>query len=315
MTDLVSTSDWMKGITLSVIASMIGGASKLAIRKSWLLEQGNNLVQTKWSLFLRLSGMFGMTVMNPLCGVWAMNYASPSITAPFSGLTLVWIVALSEMYVGEKPRPTQIAAASIIVLGQLIVAAFGDHTNDDDVTLKELQDSYLEIPFLIYLIFMGIWMVLVTYWMFQNSNPLLQRFAWGVSGGSLTGVQNFLKDGLTILKAGEGIPMYFYLFFVLSMLMAFGGLLYLTECMKRYDVTYSASMFVGSYVVSASIMSAVHYHTFSHLEHLYNLFMYPLGIFILMIGVYVLVIESKETNDEGSLIEATDAVRSNGEIA
>jgi len=314
MTDLVSESDWMKGITLSVIASMIGGASKLAIRKSWLIEQGNDLVQSKWSLFLRISGMFGMTVMNPFCGTLAMNYASPSITAPFSGLTLVWIVLLSEMYVGEKPRRIQIAAASLIVLGQIVVAIFGDHTNDD-ITLQELQDSYLEIPFLIYLLFMGSWMVLVTYWMFKHSNPLLQRFAWGVSGGSLTGVQNFVKDGLTILNAGEGIPMYFWLFFVLGMLMAFGGLLYLTECMRRYDVTYSASMFVGSYVVSASIMSAVHYHTFSHLEHLYNLIMYPSGIFILMIGVYVLVMETKETNDEDLYIETTDANRSNGEIA
>jgi len=38
MSDSVTASDWVKGIALSVAASIIGGASKLAIRKSWLLE-------------------------------------------------------------------------------------------------------------------------------------------------------------------------------------------------------------------------------------------------------------------------------------
>ena len=33
----VSASDWFKGIGLSILASLFGGASKLAIRKSWLL--------------------------------------------------------------------------------------------------------------------------------------------------------------------------------------------------------------------------------------------------------------------------------------
>jgi hypothetical protein len=34
----VSPSEWVKGIALSILASLIGGASKLAIRKSWLLQ-------------------------------------------------------------------------------------------------------------------------------------------------------------------------------------------------------------------------------------------------------------------------------------
>jgi hypothetical protein len=36
---IVSTSDWIKGISFSILANIIGGASKLMIRKSWLLEQ------------------------------------------------------------------------------------------------------------------------------------------------------------------------------------------------------------------------------------------------------------------------------------
>jgi hypothetical protein len=58
-------------------------------------------------LWLRYSGMFGMTVLNPACGVMAMRYISPSICAPFSGLTMVWILLFSGRTIGEYPTATQ----------------------------------------------------------------------------------------------------------------------------------------------------------------------------------------------------------------
>ena len=227
----VTASDWAKGIGYSVAASIIGGASKLAIRKSWLMVKrtrnpvqnvieipnrdeaansrnlnqyesptrlmkigainasdddrdkdecdGNNIQQhdsssgnaafeiaereesastptalhhtppitvsnmapkqvKRWALVLRFSGMIGMTFLNPFFCVLAMNYASPSILAPFSGLTLVWIVLFSEAMIGEKPSRKQITAACLIVLGEVIVAVFGDHTNDEGVTVDDV---------------------------------------------------------------------------------------------------------------------------------------------------------------------------------
>ena len=38
----VTASDWAYGIGYSVLASIIGGASKLCIRKSWLMVQGDD---------------------------------------------------------------------------------------------------------------------------------------------------------------------------------------------------------------------------------------------------------------------------------
>jgi len=220
----VSASDWGKGIALSVAASIVGAASKLAIRKSWLLEHqaeqeetlmipteeplpddtlvpvdvccgldtctphqrrghllteetdpledfeeddyeheedGQSLSESgsailvygpetrrvrfspvSWLAWgLRASGMLGMSVLNPLCCVFAMNYASPSILAPFSGLTLVWIVLLSSPLIGEQPSTRQIVAAALIVLGEVVVAVFGDHTNDEDVTVHDVVSS------------------------------------------------------------------------------------------------------------------------------------------------------------------------------
>lgn len=136
--------------------------------------------------------------------------------------------------------------------------------------------------------------------MIKRPNPKMKRFAWGVSGGSITGFQNFLKDSLTIIKAsnesGESFPILLYIFAFFAILSSFGGLLFLTACMKRYDATFSSAMFVGSFVISASIMSAMHYNTFSNLEGIWNWIMYPLGLIILMIGVKMLVNATSESD-------------------
>jgi drug/metabolite transporter (DMT)-like permease len=253
--------------------------------------------------------MIGMTILNPLCGVLAMNYASPSIVAPFSGLTLVWIVMFSDILVGEPPSFKQVVAASLIVLGEIVVAIFGDHTNDEGVTLEDLTQSYREPSFIAYLVGITIWMGFVFCWVnFANSDSL-RRFAWGVAGGSITGIQNFLKDGLTILKANEGLPWYSPVFFMLAALAAFGGLLLLMACMKRYDVTYSSAMFVGAFVVSASAMSAAHYDTLAHLEKPINYVLYPLGLMILMAGVCILATDTKDVGDDTPKDKLDEVVR------
>eukprot|EP00977_Amphora_coffeiformis_P016283 scaffold4976_cov161-Amphora_coffeaeformis.AAC.29 len=379
----VSASEWIKGISLSILASMIGGASKLAIRKSWLMlrehheerrrrrqqqpdisnhssssvdddlppmstdsyhaigqdhgpsyfidggqedthgarrstldpdnddhdhtgathslmpdETSTTTIRrdTVWMLswFLRGSGMIGMTFLNPACSVMAMNYASPSILAPFSGLTLVWIVLLSQPLIHEKPTVRQIIAASLIIFGEILVAVFGDHTNVESMTIDKVTASYKEGPFLAYMVGTMLWMILLMIWMKYSTNPTLKRFAWGVAGGSITGFQNFLKDTLTLFQVkgnDESLPWYTGLLALLAIVTAFTGLLFLTACMKRYDATYSAAMFVGSFVVSASIMSAVHYATFAHLQGLSNLILYPGGLLVLMGGVWMLVKE------------------------
>jgi len=294
----VSAGDWIRGIALSVLASVIGGASKLAIRKSWLMvenltessqqdtdgrsppgielpdhqkQQDEDLVVTSpssdaidddgiidgtcggfggceitehigeidgtlggcavtehWTcgpdlsftdedetqaqqlergvtrtrrlaLCLRVSGMVGMTLLNPFCCVLAMEYASPSILAPFSGLTLVWIISFSEALIGEKPTTVQIAAAGLIICGETIVAVFGDHTNPNK-SIEDVQASYLDPSFLVYLVCMALWMAVLGCAIISShfSDTTFRRFAWGVSGGSITGLQNFLKDSLTV---------------------------------------------------------------------------------------------------------------------
>jgi len=346
----ISAMDWAKGVLISILASIIGGISKLAIRKSWLLQAKmndnnrrvgyeqrtlsveGNFLRTEapgditnedevWrgdgeQLFddqrknsnlvpyaLRYSGMFGMSVFNPICCVLAMNYASPSILAPFSGLTLVWVILFSPLVNNEKPSSRQIFACCLIISGEVIVAIFGDHTNDEDVTVEDVKTSYKKPAFIFYFCGLISYLILMAYWINYSQSSTLQRFAWGCSGGALTGAQNFLKDSLTIIKARDAehnLSLVFYPLSFMAAITAFVGLLFLTVCMKRYDATYSAASFVGSFVVSASVMAAVHYNTFAEINGVLNSVLYPSGIFVLMVGVYLLVrdnSESRQGND------------------
>ena len=183
---------------------------------------------------------------------------------------------------------------------------FGDHTNDEGITVEDVIQSYKEPAFLSYFVGLVFWVALLAYWMRYSKSPMLRRFAWGTCGGSITGAQNFLKDSLTILKdvtqqqPPAPIPLLFYVFLACAAGTAFSGLLILTACMKRYDATYSAASFVGSFVVSASIMATAHYNTFQELEGLVNDILYPSGLMILMIGVYLLVRESADNNTDNS---------------
>jgi multidrug transporter EmrE-like cation transporter len=83
--------------------------------------------QLAWLLYLL--GMIGMSFLNPLFCVLAMKYANPSILAPFSGLTLVWICLFSGMILDEFPNRRQKVTCALIVAGEVLVAFFGDHVN------------------------------------------------------------------------------------------------------------------------------------------------------------------------------------------
>jgi hypothetical protein len=157
---------------------------------------------------------------------------------------------------------------------------------------------------------MMIWMIWLLHAMYSTAtSPTFRRFAWGTAGGSITGFQNFLKDSLTIVKAlkNEANVPYFLLGFLAGMavLTAFTGLILLMLCMKRYDATYSAAMFVGSFCIAASIMSAIHYDTFTHLDGTLNYIGYPAGLVTLLFGVYLLL---KAGNDTLAISTNTEAI-------
>jgi len=269
------------------------------------------------AFLLRGIGVLGMTVLSPMCNVYALQFASPSILSPVGGgLTLIWIILLSEYTIGERPSATQLVAVGIIAFSEVVVAFTGDHTNLYSIDVQTLERQYSDPLFLSYFACMILWVVLLVH-LSNNGDATLRRFSWGVIGGSITGMQNFIKDALAVLhyhhRRHENnsssddenqdyyYPFQLYLLLGMAGIISLTGLLLLMACMKRYDATYSSSMYLGSTVLSASIMSAVHYHTFHHLTTIIKTISYITGLFILLIGCVILA--TTKTNGKNNKLE------------
>ena len=139
---------------------------------------------------------------------------------------------------------------------------------------------------------MAIWFLLITILIYSGT-PNWRRFAWGVSGGCVTGFMCFVKDALALTDGytGNEYPYDWYILWACALIFPAFGLMLLMACIKRYDVTYSSSMFVVGLVCTTSIMSAVHYHTLEHLKYCFNFIMYFIGIFVLIFGAILLATE------------------------
>ena len=251
---------------------------------------------------LRVVGMVGMGMIGPACNVYALQFASPSVLSPIGGgLTLVWIILWSEHTIRETPRQIQRIAVALVVVGEGLVAAMGDHSNVFSLTPEDLWREYRKPAFELYFCGMGVWVFLLVGTIAnQKSSPRARRLAWGLIGGSITGVQNFVKDSLALLhgrdSANTADDYTLPIMIVLAVLFPLFGLWLMMECMKRYDATYTASMFLVSAILSASIMSAVHYHTFDHLHSRLETFLYLFGLTLLLSGASLLATESKTTS-------------------
>ena len=317
--DDAASSQWMTGIAFSIAASVVGAASKLCIRKSYTILECPEYESSSaeplshhrisclgylQAYLLRGIGVLGMTTLNPLCCVMSLVYASPSILAPFSGLTLVFIVACSHKTIGEKPSTLQVIAAGLIVIGQIVIALFGDHTNIGPLSIDDVLQAYLEPEFITYCIGMLGWMALLV-GLINSSSSSERRFAWGVIGGSVTGIQPFIKDALAVVSGLqqdnvplEQYPSGLFVLLILAGVLPLIGLVLLMQCMRRFDASYSGSMFVGSMIVSVSVMSAVRYHTFEHLDGFLDAVFYVLGLCILTSGCVVLACEGDVSLDQ-----------------
>jgi len=172
---------WLIGVVLCTISSFGTGLSKLTIRKSWLLERAitkqssscgndddyhdagdeeeevvtnadgtiqqsitkNNNLPTFWTpARMRYAALLFMSFFNPILDIGAFAFCSPSILAPFSGVSLAWVVLLSKRLVGEQPEPPRVVGAVLIMAGEVLIAVFGDHSahnhNSAGVTVESI---------------------------------------------------------------------------------------------------------------------------------------------------------------------------------
>lgn len=258
---------------------------------------------------LRALGVVGMTTLVPIFNILALHFASPSILMCFgSGLSLVFTVLFSQQTIGEQPSKKQIIGSVLIVIGVFTVAIFGDHTNEPEMDLFDVIQKYSDPYFVTYFFFFSLWIFFLlaqTEW----GNPFWRRSAWGAVGGSLSGgTSNFIKDAMA-LGSSQVITDFITYYMLLSGLLLAAAVLSISslilslECMKRYEASFSCASYTGAMMFSVSIMSAVHYNTFSHLEGWLNFAFYILGLVVTMSGCLTLAQEPVDSEKDEFTME------------
>ena len=176
-----------------------------------------------------------------------MSKAPPSLTAPFSGLTLVWVVLLSSRFTGEVPSLWQKVAAGLIVVGEVTVTLSGDHSVTSPITLSTFPSIYSSPSLLSYLLSTLLLLLLLLSTPHLSSSPHLRKLALGFSPGLLSGLLLFSKDALTLTAEGSLWTWQCWLLIAMAAVAGLGGLALLSRCMRVHDATYSSGMYVGSF--------------------------------------------------------------------
>lgn len=202
------------GIIFAVIASVSGAMGNLLFRLSWKSE--------RWPRTIRLLGLLTVVSADPF-RILSFGYGESKVVAPFSSLSLVWLILLANPIAGDKPSHVDIVGSLVIAGGVALVAAFGtgggdgDDDGDDeflwdeDDTESQLQTVVSEFngkaqrpEFVFYLVAQAVFL-LVSGVTVATGRPekLVVKVCWGALGGVLqVGVCGWV--GVGEAKYGRG---------------------------------------------------------------------------------------------------------------
>ncbi len=83
---VVNASGNVIGIIFAVVASVSGAVGNLLFRLSWKAEKNRELI--------RLGGLLTVVAADP-ARILSFGFGEPSVVAPFSALSLVWLLLMA----------------------------------------------------------------------------------------------------------------------------------------------------------------------------------------------------------------------------
>ena len=308
------------GIALAVIASVSGALGNLLFRLSWKAEQ--------WGRSIRFAGLVTVVAADP-ARILSFGFGESRVVAPFSSLSLVWLILLANPIAGDKPTRVEVAGALVIASGVALIAAFGaDGASDDDddgdtdefgvsggddddklhAVIDEFNANARRPAFVLYLLLQGAFLLAAGATVATSPPERLPvKVCWGALGGVLQGNVYFLKAAstLAVIDFGGACRIAtFWVWTVLFIVIAATGLAVNALAMRFYKATFCVCSFVGWYNVSAAAASASFFGASSLGDDPLGLALYLGGLGFIVGGVVMLIVVSidealKDDDDDG----------------
>lgn len=300
---------WMIGIACTILSSCATAVGSLMQKQAHNIndklpeekkakEFGGLLMSKRWLAAFMLM----VTVPLPFDFV-ALALTAQSVIVPFSGLTIVLNQLLAPYMVGETLTFIEIVATAVIIVGVLMttVAGMGDQP---EYNVCQLMERYTELDFLIPLAsVLGV--TLFTMWLIYKAprwhflehwRPLM----YCVCAAGISCWMNIVFKAIGELAKGSGdswSTIYPYLHIVLVIAMAVSVISFINQGLRQFDAVVFLPMYNCCYVVFGSSMGAVYYKEFQNFET-WKWVVYPLGLFIVVVGISLMSLVGYHTEEE-----------------
>jgi hypothetical protein len=301
---------WLIGMACGTVSSA-ASATGLVLQK-WAHHMDSNFPEARRAR--RCSGWlcscwwwlgFLLLVVVPLpFNLVAVTLAGMSIMAPFSALPLVFNQLIAPCLLPEKLSRSDIYATAVIVGGVAVTAAFGSHC-DTSYSSADLVILYTKIPFTVTWILMVLLTVYSLIVVHARPACLVKGLALAINyayiAGAFGGLQTVVFKATGELASrwiGEGDMTIFesaelYIFITMTVVLAVGQISYLNTGMSTCDAVKYFPMYQAMLMATSAVLGNIYFEEYKSLTLIGGI-MFPLGLSIVMFGVYLLATGSSK---------------------
>ena len=257
---------WYMGIVLELLSSFIGTLGKQAWRLAALNSPGSMWKALRFSSTARLLYVIGvvMTVTEPPLEAISYSLAPLSIISACGGFSIFWNIVLAPCTLGERLTVVRLIAGVLIIVGTACVGAAAPH---EEVT--RTPDQYIELmkqpSAIAYYVFIiaGI----ITMACMRRQVPATMSGVFNALMAAMIGGNQFVtKLAVELTKCAadttycHGINPFaswqIYVFTLLAILSAGGGLLILAFTLRDAEALDALTTYAGGQIMIGAISGA-----------------------------------------------------------
>lgn len=300
---------WIAGFSISLVFSILNSIG-INLQKYSLTK--NKHAAVKRSSFQQPLWVLGFSLicLGSILDFVAFGMAPQTLLAPLAALSLVWNMFIAPIFHKEKVTQNNIVATIIIFIGVTITVIYAGHSTPT-YELEDLIQLYCQPVMYAYIISVGVFLATLiggakyierpgssgAY----HQNGLVHVICYGGSAGTFGGQSVLLaKSTVELVKSAVWGPevssssaspflrLETWLIITGMIVCLICQISYLNAGLKRFDALVMVPVYQSFWIlmsVLGGIMYFEEYTTFTFIQTL----MFPLGGFITMIGIFVLL--------------------------
>jgi len=254
---------------------------------------------TRPSFIMWIVGNVAITVLGTLLTLLSLAFASQSLLAPLSGLTIVWNALLATTkWFGEKRLSSTEIFATILTLAGCIFIVVAGPRNTAHYGVDDLVKLFFGFAFQSYSV-LAIVFIAVMLRMDDVVSPKQRRLAHGLLPGVMGGFSNVLAKAavelISKMALFNSIPSILIFFFTFTS--AICQLRWINQALEQHEPLFIVPVYQASLLVASTACGMVYFEEYRFLS-LSQVIAFATGIVSIVLGVSLLAAASDQDLEE-----------------